>query len=51
MAIDREARIPDGVIQGLAELGVLGMTIPREFGGRGSRSMPYCRVMEVIGGR
>src|SRR5436190_3717858 len=35
MKIDREARIPDSVVTGLAELGVLGMTIPAEFGGQG----------------
>src|ERR1700692_1917225 len=34
-AIDRNADIPPEVIRGLAELGVLGMTAPREFGGRG----------------
>jgi acyl-CoA dehydrogenase family protein 9 len=48
--IDQEARIPDEVIQGLAEIGVLGMTIPREYGGRGMSQMGYCKVMEVIGG-
>ena len=36
-AIDREADIPRSVIDGLAELGVLGMAAPEEFGGRASR--------------
>src|ERR1700677_593022 len=31
-AIDRNADIPPEVIAGLAELGVLGMTAPAEFG-------------------
>jgi alkylation response protein AidB-like acyl-CoA dehydrogenase len=50
VAIDRQADIPVHVIHGLAELGVLGMTAPREFGGRGFTQSQYCRVMEVIGG-
>ncbi len=33
--IDRQASIPESVIQGLGELGVLGMTIPTEYGGLG----------------
>ena len=49
-AIDREADIPRSVIDGLAELGVLGMAAPVEFGGRGFSQMGYCRIMEVIGG-
>ncbi len=49
-AIDRDADIPKSVIEGLAKLGVLGMTAPVEFGGRGFSQRGYCRVMEVIGG-
>src|SRR5262249_23071159 len=33
-AIDRNADIPPEVVRGLGELGVLGMTAPREVGGR-----------------
>src|SRR5690349_16629186 len=33
--IDREADIPRDVIDGLARIGVLGMTAPRELGGQG----------------
>jgi acyl-CoA dehydrogenase family protein 9 len=50
-AIDREADIPREVIDGLARLGVLGMTAPEEFGGRGFSQLAYCRVMEEIGAR
>src|SRR5271165_4464874 len=49
-AIDRDADIPRSVIDGLGELGVLGMTAPVEFGGRGFSQQGYCRIMEVIGG-
>jgi alkylation response protein AidB-like acyl-CoA dehydrogenase len=49
-AIDRDADIPAHVIAGLARLGVLGMTAPKEYGGRGFSQLGYCRIMEVIGG-
>jgi len=49
-AIDRNADIPPEVIRGLGELGVLGMTAPREYGGRGFSQLGYCKIMEVIGG-
>jgi alkylation response protein AidB-like acyl-CoA dehydrogenase len=49
-AIDRNADIPPEVIAGLARLGVLGMTAPAEYGGRGFSQLGYCKVMEVIGG-
>jgi alkylation response protein AidB-like acyl-CoA dehydrogenase len=48
--IDRKADIPPETINGLAKLGVLGMTAPREFGGRAFSQMGYCKIMEVIGG-
>src|SRR5579884_3378680 len=50
-AIDENADIPPDVVRGLGELGVLGMTAPKEYGGRGFSQMGYCRVMEVIGGQ
>ena len=49
-AIDRDADIPPDVVAGLARLGVLGMTAPKEYGGRGFSQLGYCRIMEVIGG-
>lgn len=49
--IDRKEDIPQNVIDGLARAGVLGMTAPKEFGGRGFTQMAYCRVLEEIGGR
>lgn len=50
-AIDRNADIPREVIDGLGRLGVLGMTAPAEFGGRGFSQMAYGRVLREIGGR
>ena len=49
--IDREADIPRDVIDGLAQLGVLGMTAPESMGGRGFSQMAYCRVLEELGRR
>ncbi len=49
VAIDRESQIPDSVIRGLGDIGVLGCTIAPALGGRGLSQMNYCRVMEVIG--
>ncbi len=49
--IDRTADIPRNLIDGLARTGVLGMTAPREFGGRGFSQMQYCKILEEIGGR
>jgi acyl-CoA dehydrogenase family protein 9 len=50
MQIDREARIPDAVIQGLANLDVYKMTIPKEYGGLGFNQQMYLRTMEILGG-
>jgi acyl-CoA dehydrogenase family protein 9 len=49
-AIDKNADIPRSVIDGLGGLGVLGMTAPAEFGGKGFSQRGYCKIMEVIGG-
>src|SRR6266576_6222571 len=41
-AIDRQADIPREVIDGLGCVGVLGMTAPKEYGGRGFSQMANC---------
>ncbi len=46
--IDRQAQIPDEVLKGLADLGVLGMTVPKEFGGLGMSQRAYCKVTDKI---
>jgi len=50
-AIDRQADIPRDVIEGLARLGILGMTAPVEMGGRGYSQLAYCQILEELGGR
>jgi acyl-CoA dehydrogenase family protein 9 len=47
--IDQEQEIPRWVIDRLFELGVLGMTIPKEYGGLGMGITSYNRVLERIG--
>jgi acyl-CoA dehydrogenase family protein 9 len=46
--IDREHRVPEEVVRGLAELGAFGMTIPESYGGYGFSASAYCRVTEEI---
>jgi len=48
--IDRQADIPEHTIRRLGELGVLGMCVAPQYGGRGFSQQQYCRVMEIIGG-
>jgi alkylation response protein AidB-like acyl-CoA dehydrogenase len=47
--IEREARIPESVIQGLEELGALGMKIPVEYGGLGLSQVYYNRALAMAG--
>src|SRR2546423_1674420 len=49
--VDCKSAIPPHLIDGLARTGVLGMTAPREVGGRGFSQMQYCRILEEIGKR
>lgn len=46
--IDRTSQIPDEVIRGLGDLGILGMTIPKEYGGLGLSQYAYCKVEEML---
>jgi len=50
-AIDRNGEIPGKVIRGLGKLGVLGMTVPEEYGGLGMSQNSYCRVIEEVASR
>jgi acyl-CoA dehydrogenase family member 9 len=49
--VDRIADIPRKVIDGLGRVGVLGMTAPVEYGGRGFSQMANCKILEEIGSR
>jgi acyl-CoA dehydrogenase family protein 9 len=50
VVIDRQARIPDSVIAGLGQLGILGACLPKECGGLALSQTSYCRLLEVLGG-
>jgi acyl-CoA dehydrogenase family member 9 len=46
---DHDERFPDEVRTGLHELGVMGLSIPEEYGGFGASSKVYNRVFGEIG--
>ncbi|MFF3401185.1 acyl-CoA dehydrogenase family protein [Streptomyces sp. NPDC002659] len=47
--IEREARIPDEVINGLKELGALGMKIDPKYGGLGLTQVYYNKALALAG--
>ncbi len=47
--IERDALIPDEYLRGLAELGVFGMKIPRDYGGLGLSLVYYGRALALLG--
>ena len=48
--IDREARIPAEVLQGLKDVGVFGLVVPPAYGGLGLSSSATARVMQEVAG-
>jgi acyl-CoA dehydrogenase family member 9 len=46
---DHDAKFPDGVRQGLHALGVMGLSIPEEYGGFGASAKVYNRVFGEVG--
>src|SRR5947209_17265818 len=49
LEIEREARIPDDVIDGLKRLGALGMKVSEEYGGLGLSQVYYNRALALAG--
>jgi acyl-CoA dehydrogenase family protein 9 len=49
ISIDQDQEIPRYVIDRLFKMGVMGMTIPKEYGGLGMGVASYVRVLEKIG--
>jgi acyl-CoA dehydrogenase family protein 9 len=45
---DEEEGIPEAVIRAFAELGMLGLTIPRQYGGLGLSATAYARVFAAL---
>ncbi len=49
-AIDRDELIPDGVLRGLADLGLFGLLVPKEHGGGDLSQTAYARVIQELAG-
>ena len=49
LEIEREARIPDHVVDGLKALGALGMKVPEQYGGLGLSQVYYNRALAMAG--
>jgi short/branched chain acyl-CoA dehydrogenase len=46
--LDRESRFPYELVAELAELGLMGMTIPEEYGGAGTDTLSYAIAVEEL---
>jgi alkylation response protein AidB-like acyl-CoA dehydrogenase len=46
--LDREQRFPYDLVAELAELGLMGMTVPEEYGGAGADTVSYAIVVEEL---
>jgi short/branched chain acyl-CoA dehydrogenase len=46
--LDREKRFPYELVSELAELGLMGMTIPEEYGGAGADTVSYAIAVEEL---
>jgi short/branched chain acyl-CoA dehydrogenase len=46
--LDRESRFPYELVGALAELGLMGMTIPEEYGGAGADTVSYAIAVEEL---
>ena len=49
LQIERDAKIPDDVVEGLKQLGALGMKIPEEYDGLGLSQVYYNRALALAG--
>jgi alkylation response protein AidB-like acyl-CoA dehydrogenase len=49
LEIERTAKIPDHVLDGLKRLGALGMKVPEEYGGLGLSQVYYNRALALAG--
>ena len=46
---DREGKFADGVREGMAQLGLMGLNIPEQYGGFGANAKIFSKVMGTIG--
>ena len=45
---EAEGRFPEEIIKGLCDLGIMGMTVPKEYGGGGCDTVSYSVAVEEI---
>src|SRR5579864_1561399 len=45
-ALDREARFPYAIVEEMAGLGFMGMTLPPDYGGTSADFISYCLAIE-----
>ena len=46
--IDRDGRFPYEIVEGLAELGLMGVPVPEEYGGAGADTLSYAIAIEEL---
>ena len=49
LEIERDAKLPDNVIDGLKRIGAMGMKVPEEYGGLGLSQVYYNRALALGG--
>src|SRR3712207_3868815 len=49
LRIERDARLPEEVVDGLKRIGALGMKVPEEYGGLGLSQVYYNRALALAG--
>ena len=49
LQIERDAKIPDEVVDGLKQLGALGMKVSEEYGGLGLSQVYYNKALQLVG--
>ena len=49
--LDRRSRFPYEIVAKLAELGLMGMPFPQEYGGGGADNLSYALAVEELGAR
>ncbi|HWT95119.1 MAG TPA: acyl-CoA dehydrogenase family protein [Solirubrobacteraceae bacterium] len=49
LEIEREAKIPQHVVEGLQRLGAMGMKVPEQYGGLGLSQVYYNRALALVG--
>ncbi len=49
LQIERDAKIPDAVVEGFKRIGALGMKVSEEYGGLGLSQVYYNRALQMVG--